>query len=58
MAGATGLDYASVRAELDEALPPLDPEQRRAFWLGIQAAERATLTVWAEQAEREKLKPG
>jgi len=49
MAGATGLCYASCRAYLDE-LGHTGPE-RRSIWLGIQAAERATLDVWAEQAK-------
>lgn len=53
--GATGLDYAGVRAYLDEA--DLG-EQRRDVFAGIQACERATLDVWAEQRGRESAKPG
>ena len=52
MAGATGLDYAGVRAALDES--GLSGDERRDIWRGIQAAERATLEVWAEQRERER----
>ena len=52
MAGATGLDYAGVRAWLDES--GLPPDQRRAVWDGVRAAERETLAVWAEQREREQ----
>lgn len=51
MGGATGLDYAGVRAYLDEA--DLGDERRGVF-AGIQACERATLDVWAEQREREQ----
>jgi len=53
MAGATGLDYAGVRAHLDEQ-PDIEPEARPDIWRGIQAAERATLEVWADQRERER----
>lgn len=52
MAGATGLDYAGVRAALDEL--GLAGDERRDVWRGIQAAERATLEVWAERRERER----
>lgn len=51
MGGATGLDYAGVRAYLDEA--DLGAERRGVF-VGIQACERATLDVWAEQRERDR----
>jgi hypothetical protein len=54
MGGATGLDYAGVRAYLDEA--DLGDERRGVF-AGIQACERATLDVWAEQREREQSAP-
>jgi hypothetical protein len=47
MGGATGLDYAGVRAYLDEA--GLQGQARRDTFAGICAAERATLEVWAEQ---------
>lgn len=48
--GPTGLDYAGVRAYLDEL--DLGPARREVF-AGIQACERATLEVWAEQRERD-----
>lgn len=51
MSGATGLDYAGVRAALDEL--GFAGDERQAAWRGIQAAERATLEVWAERRERE-----
>lgn len=47
MAGADGLDYAGVRAYLDEA--GLRGDERRDIFNGIQAAERASLEAWAEQ---------
>lgn len=50
MGGATGLDYAGVRAYLDEMDLGLE---RRDVFTGIQACERATLDVWGEQRERE-----
>ena len=49
MGGATGLDYAGVRAYLDEIDLGAD---RRDVFAGIQACERATLDVWSEQRER------
>ncbi|MCA3303793.1 MAG: DUF1799 domain-containing protein [Roseomonas sp.] len=52
-AGSTGLDYAGVRAHLDEQ-PDIEREARAEIWRGIQAAERATLEVWADQRERER----
>ena len=48
--GATGLDYAGVRAYLDEAELG---EARRDVWRGILACERATLEVWAENRKKE-----
>jgi len=51
MAGATGLDYAGVRAYLDEQDLGTD---RREVFAGIQACEHATLAAWAEQREREQ----
>ncbi len=53
MAGATGLDYAGVRAYLHEQ-PDIEREARPDIFRGIQAAERATLEVWADQRERER----
>jgi len=52
MGGATGLDYAGVRAFLDEQ--QLAGDERREVFAGIQACERATLDVWAEQRERDE----
>lgn len=49
-AGATGLDYAGVRAFLDEA--GLDGDERRSAFAGVRACEVATLAVWAEERER------
>lgn len=53
--GATGLDYAGVRAYLDEQALPA--EDRRSVFAGIQACERTTLEVWAEQRERNRPNP-
>jgi hypothetical protein len=47
VAGREGLDYAGVRAYLDEAA--LCGDERRAIFTGIQAAEQASLEAWAEQ---------
>lgn len=49
--GATGLDYAGVRADLDER--GLTGEERRDAFNGIKACEAATLKAWAEQRDRE-----
>lgn len=55
MSGATGLDYAGVRAWLDECGPSQrkHPGKRREMFLGIQAAERGTLDAWAEQRKQQ-----
>lgn len=53
MSGATGLDYAGVRAHLDELGLPAGDE-RTAIYAGIRAAERATLEA---RAEREANQP-
>lgn len=53
MAGPTGLDYAGVRAYLDEQAIEGGADGRRDIFRGIQAAEGATLEVWAERRERE-----
>lgn len=53
-AGATGLDYAGVRAYLDEQGAAHGSDERRDIWVGICAAERATLDVWAEQSRQNK----
>lgn len=47
MGGATGLDYAGVRAYLDEECT--DAAERCDAWAGIKACELATLGVWSEQ---------
>lgn len=49
--GATGLDYAGVRAYLDEI--GLAGEERREVFAGILACERATLDVQAERRAQE-----
>lgn len=51
--GAFGLDYAGVRAWLDEARIR---RGRRGIFEAIVACERATLDVWA--AQREQLNQG
>ena len=51
MGGATGMDYAGVRAYLQ--LQVHRKHQREVFD-GIRACERATLDVWAEQRERDE----
>jgi hypothetical protein len=52
MGGREGLDYAGVRAYLDECTS-LCGDERREVFMGICAAESACLEVWAQQA-REK----
>jgi len=52
MGGPTGLDYAGVRAHLDEI--GLYGEERREVYAGIRAAERATIEARAELAEQER----
>lgn len=49
MGSATGLDYAGVRAYLDEQ--GLQGEERSDIFAGICAAERATLTAWKQKQE-------
>lgn len=56
MAGATGLDYAGVRALFDEE--GLAGDERREVFAGIRAAEAAALEVWAEQRERDEAQRG
>lgn len=48
MGGATGLNYAGVRAHLDEL--GLCGDERRDIYAGIRSAERATLEEFVEQA--------
>lgn len=50
MQGATGLDYAGVRAWLLDEVP--DDQQRREIWRGIKACEASQLEVWAEQRQQ------
>ena len=47
MAGRDGLDYAGVRAYLDEA--GLCGDERRDIFKAIRAAEQASLEAWAQQ---------
>ena len=53
MGGPTGLDYAGVRAYLDE-MGHTGPDRVDIF-AGIRAAESATLEVWADQRRAEDL---
>ena len=50
MAGATGLDYAGVRAWLD--MSELGRSDRRSVFADLVAMERATLEVWSEQRQK------
>lgn len=50
MGGATGLDYAGVRAWLDESGAGAD--ERRDWWQAICACEREVLDVWAAARRR------
>ena len=52
--GATGLDYAGVRAYLDES--GITGDERSVVFSGIRAAERAVLDVWAEQRKQQQQK--
>lgn len=53
MGGPTGLDYAGVRAYLDEAC--VGPEQDRPYiWGALREAERAVLRHMSRQREREQ----
>jgi hypothetical protein len=52
MGGATGLDYAGVRAYLDEC--NLQPPERGEVWAGITAAERGTLDGWTLKSQQDK----
>jgi len=51
MGSATGLDYAGLRAHLDEL--GLCGDERRHIYNGIRAAEHATLEARAERAAAE-----
>lgn len=52
MGGATGLDYAGVRAWLE--LQDLEPGELREIFEGLRAAEVATLEVWGEQRRQDE----
>lgn len=52
MQGASGLDYAGVRAWLLDEVP--DEAERRDVWRGIQACEAEQLNVWAEQRQQQQ----
>lgn len=56
MGGATGLDYTGVCAHLTERGFKPGSNRRREVYECIQAAERATLDVWAEQRADEASK--
>ena len=49
MGGITGLDYAGVRAHLDEIGLQPGSEERAAVYSGIRAAEHATLEARADR---------
>lgn len=54
--GATGLDYAGVRAYIDEQ--GIRPRaQRRELFACIQACEAASLDAWAESRSRQQPPP-
>lgn len=55
MGGATGLDYAGVRAYLDEQ--GVAGDERREVFGCIQAAERTTLEVWASKHQKPAEQP-
>lgn len=59
MGGATGLDYAGVRAHLNELRDAgdLPAEERADVWRCIRSAERATLDVWSERRKAADSKP-
>jgi hypothetical protein len=57
MDGPTGLDYGSVHTYL-HAVRNLRGQALRDVFAGIQAAERATLEVWAERRARHDQKQG
>lgn len=50
--GASGLDYAGVRAHL--CLAGVPPREQRAMWPGLQACEAAVLQVWEEERRRQR----
>ena len=56
MGGATGLDYPGVCACLSERGFKPGSQRRSETFECIQAAERATLEVWAEQRAEEASK--
>lgn len=52
MGGATGLDYAGVRAWLE--LQDIERQEQREIFEGLRAAEGATLEVWTEQRRKDE----
>ena len=48
MGGPSGIDYAGLRAYLDEQA--MAPDERTHTWACITACERSTLQAWAEKA--------
>lgn len=52
--GQTGLDYAGVRAHLDES--GVDGGERREIWECLRAAELAALEVWTEKRNKAQCK--
>lgn len=53
MAGVTGLDYAGVRAYLDEC--GIEPgEDRRELFACLRACERAVLEVLEERSSKQQ----
>lgn len=52
MGGVTGLDYAGVRAYLDECC--LVGDERKQIFAGIRAAEQGALQGWKERRALDK----
>lgn len=52
MGGATGMDYAGVRAYLDECGPG-PSEERRALFASLRACEHACLRAWRESNDHQ-----
>lgn len=53
MSGATGMDYAGVRAHLEVA-HGLRGKRLRKAWEAMRACEEGTLQAWAEERERQE----
>lgn len=56
MGTVTGLDYAGVRAWLDEE--GIAGDERRELWSVICACEREVLGVWHQRRRREEARAG